>query len=409
MAELAEKTVQKLMKKPGRHAVGPRGLYLQITASPAREADDWPKSWIFRYQRGGKAKHMGLGAAGRNGIPLKTARERVMEARQLLSAGVDPVDKRKGERVAERLAGAKAVTFKHCAERYIAEHEGTWKSDIHRKQWTSTLDEYVYPIFGALPVGAVDTTLVTRALRAIWHAKPETASRVRGRVERILDWARVSGYREGDNPARWRGHLDKILPKKSKVKKVRHHPAMPYSDVPAFMAALRANGSISARALEYTILTAARTGDTIGGLWSEVDPQKALWTIPAARMKGALDVREDDHRVPLSACALRLLDGLHRESGYIFPGAKEGQPLSNMAMLNLLKGTHPDLTVHGFRSSFRDWAAEETDYPNHVVEMALAHEIEDEVEAAYRRGDLLDKRRALMDDWAMFCASAVPS
>jgi integrase len=397
------------MKKPGRHAVGPRGLYLQITASPTREPEDWPKSWIFRYQRGGTSRHMGLGAAGRNGIPLKTARERVLVARQLLSAGIDPVVKRQEDRTADKLEEAKAVTFKHCAERYIAEHQGTWKNPVHRKQWASTLEDYVYPVFGALPVAAVDTGLVTKALRAIWHDKTETASRVRGRIESILDWAKVSGYRNGDNPARWRGHLDKILPKKSKVKRVRHHPAMPYKDVPAYMVALRSNGSISARALEYTILPAVRTGDTIGGKWSEFDQEQAVWTIPAARMKGELDVREDDHRVPLSSPALDLLTNLDRPNGFIFPGANEGKPLSNMAMLNLLKGTHPDLTVHGFRSSFRDWAAEETDYPNHVVEMALAHEIGDEVEAAYRRGELLEKRRKLMADWAAFCASAVTS
>ena len=279
MAELAEKAVAKLMKKPGRHLVGPRGVYLQITASPTREPEDWPKSWIFRYQRGGTSRHMGLGAAGRNGIPLKTARERAAEARQLLSAGIDPVAKRQEDRTADKLEQAKAVTFKHCAERYIAEHQGTWKNPVHRKQWASTLDDYVYPVFGALPVAAVDTGLVVKALRAIWHDKTETASRVRGRIESILDWAKVSGYRGGDNPARWRGHLDKILPKKSKVKRVRHHPAMPYKDVPAYMVALRGNGSISARALEYTILTAVRTGDTIGGKWSEFDQEQAVWTI----------------------------------------------------------------------------------------------------------------------------------
>ncbi|MEY9157324.1 tyrosine-type recombinase/integrase [Bradyrhizobium japonicum] len=407
MAELPEKTVQKLMKAPGRHMVGPRGLYLQITAYPDREPDDWAKSWIFRYQRNGRSRHMGLGAAGRNGIPLKTARERVGEARQLLSAGIDPVDQREAERLAERLEKAKSVTFKYCAERYIAEHQTTWKNPIHRKQWATTLEEYAYPTIGALPVGAVDTGLVTKILRTIWSTKPETASRLRGRIERILDWARVSGYREGDNPARWRGHLDKILPKKSKVKRVKHHAAMPYAEVPAYMAALRANDSISARALEFTILTAVRTGDTIGGRWAEVEAEKKLWTIPADRLKGQLDVRQDDHRVPLSEQAWAILDGLHQENDFLFPGAVEKKPLSNMAMLSLLKTTHADLTVHGFRSSFRDWAAEETDYPNHVVEMALAHEIGDEVEAAYRRGDLLDKRRKLMEDWAAFCGLAV--
>lgn len=417
MAELPEKTVQKLMKEPGRHMVGPRGLYLQITAYPDREADDWAKSWIFRYQRNGRSRHMGLGAAGKNGIPLKTARERLGEARQLLSAGVDPVDQREAERAAERLEKAKSVTFKSCAQSYISQHQGTWKNPIHRKQWTTTLEEYVYPTIGSLPVGAVDTALIVKTLQqpiaiddekvSFWTARPETASRVRGRIERILDWARVSGYRDGDNPARWRGHLDHILPKKSKVKRVKHHAAMPYSELPAYMATLRANNSISARALEFTILTAVRTGDTIGGRWAEVEAEKRLWTIPAERLKGALDVRQDDHRVPLSPAAWNILEGLHQENDFLFPGAVEKKPLSNMAMLNLLKSTHADLTVHGFRSTFRDWAAEETDYPNHVVEMALAHEIGDEVEAAYRRGDLLDKRRKLMEDWAAFCEGAI--
>ncbi|MBR1199336.1 integrase arm-type DNA-binding domain-containing protein [Bradyrhizobium sp. AUGA SZCCT0158] len=404
MAELTEKAVQKLMKKPGRHAVGPRGLYLQITASPAREWKDWPKSWIFRYQRGGTSRHMGLGAAGRNGIPLKTARDRVIEARQLLSAGIDPVKQRETERAAAKIDRAKAVTFKHCAESYIAHHQATWKNPVHRKQWSSTLETYVYNSFGSLPVSAVDTAMVIKALDPIWTAKPETAGRVRGRIERILDWAKVSGFRAGENPARWRGHLSEKFAKKRKLRKVKHHPAMPYAALPTYMVALRSKESISARALEFTILTAVRTGDTIGGLWSEVDQDKKLWTISAERLKGQVDVREDDHRVPLTEPALKVLNALHRESDFLFPGAKENKPLSNMAMLNLLKGSHPEFTVHGFRSTFRDWAAEETDFPNHVVEMALAHEIGNEVEAAYRRGELLDKRRKLMEYWAAFCA-----
>ena len=291
---------------------------------------------------------------------------------------------------------AKQVTFKEACERYVAAHGAAWTNAMHRAQWNSTLAS-AYPVLGNLPVTAIDTPLVLKVLEPMWKATPETASRLRGRIERVLAWATTRGFRSGDNPARWHGHLDQLLAKRSKVRAVKHHPALPFDELPAFMAELRKREGISARGLEFTILTAARTGEVIGATWSEIDFATKTWTIPGQRMKAG-----KPHRVPLSDRAVAILDALPHEDGneFVFIGGKAKAPLSNMAMLELMKGMRPGYVPHGFRSTFRDWAAERTNYPNHIVEKALAHTVADKVEAAYRRGDLFEKRRKLMDAWA---------
>ncbi|MBC7103815.1 MAG: integrase arm-type DNA-binding domain-containing protein [Parvibaculum sp.] len=379
------------LTKPGRYGDG-GGLWLQVAAGGSR-------SWLFRFMRDGKAREMGLGALMT--VTLAEAREKARECRKALSEGLDPIEARDGIRKAAAVDAARAVTFREAAERYIEAHRPGWKNAKHADQWGSTLEAYVYPTIGALPVAAVDVALVLKCIEPIWSTKPETAGRVRGRIESVLDWAAARGYRTGDNPARWRGHLDKLLPPKSKVAKVKHHAAMPYADVPAFMAELRDRSDNSSRCLEFAVLTASRTGEAIGARLEEIDLSAKVWTIPAERMKGGRE-----HRAPLSDRALEIVRSMPREGDFVFPGAKAGQPLSNMALLMTLRRMgHEDLTAHGFRSSFRDWAAEQTAFPNEVAEMALAHAVGDKVEAAYRRGDLLAKRRQLMDAWAKFCSS----
>jgi integrase len=382
------------LTRAGRYAVGD-GAYLQIS--------QWgTKAWIFRYQRDGRQRHMGLGPASL--ITLAEARERAREARRALLDGADPLTAKRERRAQARLQAAKGVTFKQAAERMMASHGAAWRNPKHRQQWKNTLSTYVYPHFGELSVAAVDTGLVLKVLELIWTAKPETAGRVRGRIESVLDWAKARGYREGENPARWRGHLDKLLPNRRKVRRVRNDPAMPSAQLPAFMAELRGRSCVSARALEFAILTAARTGEVIGARWPEIDLQAGVWTVPATRMKAG-----KEHRVPLSARAVELLSALPHEGEFVFMGGRAGKPLSNMAMLELMRGMKPGpgYVPHGFRSTFRDWAAECTSHPSEVVEMALAHAIESKVEAAYRRGDLFEKRRQLLDDWARYCG-AVP-
>jgi len=295
------------------------------------------------------------------------------------------------------------MTFKDCAERHIAAHKAAWRNNKHAAQWPGTLITYVHPSFGSLAVQTVDVGLVVKVLEPIWTEKPETASRVRGRIEAILDWATARGYRQGENPARWRGHIENLLPKKSKVRRVEHHAALPYPETAAFMVELRQQDGVAARALEFAILTAARTGEVIGGRWDEIDFAERLWTVPAERMKAG-----KEHRVPLSDAAMTILQTLRdtREGDFIFPGNWAGRPISNMAMLMLLRRMgRSDLTAHGFRSSFRDWAAECTTFPAEVAEMALAHVVGDKVEAAYRRGDLFQKRREIMDAWSKSCAT----
>jgi integrase len=358
-------------------------LYLQVDAGGNR-------SWIFRYGAQGRHHH-GLGPL--HTVSLAEAREKARECRKLLLDGHDPIAESRTRRAAARIAAAKAVTFAAAAETYITKHHAAWKNPKNRQQWRNTLATYAYPVLGKLPVAAIDTGLVLRVLEPIWHTKSETASRVRMRLERVLSWAAVHGYRPGDNPARWRGHLDHLLPAQGKIAPVRHHGALPYADVPAFLVELRQRDGLAAAALEFLILTAARTGEVLGATWGELDSEQRTWMIPARRMKSGRE-----HRVPLSDRAVELLRELPREGQRPFA-------LSNMALLQLLKRMNrPGITAHGFRSSFRDWAAERTNYPNHVVEMALAHAVGDKVEAAYRRGDLFQKRRALMRAWSAFCA-----
>ena len=383
-------------KKPGMHPDG-GGLYLQVTGTGA-------KSWIYRYMLGGKARHMGLGPL--NAVSLAEARVRATEARKLCVAGVDPISARKAEITQANLESGRAISFKIAAEKYIEAHQPGWRNAKHAAQWASTLETYAYPILGNLPVQGIDVALVMRVLEPIWTKRTETASRVRGRIESILDWATARGYRLGDNPARWRGHLENLLPPRSKVQKVKHHPALPWEEIGTFIATLHEREGLAPLALEFTILTAARTGEVIGTRGKEIDLGKKEWLIPAERIKGG-----KEHRVPLTARAVAIIeemtDGAELgEEDFVFPGGRKGKPLSNMAMLALLKRMkRGDLTVHGFRSTFRDWAAERTNYPREVAEMALAHVVGDKVEAAYRRGDLFEKRRRLMDEWARFCGT----
>jgi integrase len=320
--------------------------------------------------------------------------------------GIDPIEVRRAEREQKKLDAAKSMTFDACAAAYIDAHKAGWKNAKHRDQWPNTLNSYAGPVFGSLPVQAVDVGLVMKALEPIWQTKSETASRLRGRIEAVLDWATVRGYRKGDNPARWRGHLDKLLPTRSKVQRVEHHPALPYDELANFVAMLRGQEGIASRALEFLILTATRTGEVIGGRWGEIDLGEKIWVVPAERMKAGRE-----HRIPLSAAAVAILEQMRevREGDFVFPGGKRGKPLSNMAMLAVLKRMdRGDLTNHGFRSSFRDWAAERTNFPREVAEMALAHTVGDKVEAAYRRGDLFQKRRQMMEAWAKFCGTTRP-
>jgi len=381
----------KTEKKRGLHADG-GGLYLQISSFQT-------KSWVFRFSRNKRSRDMGLGPYP--DISLSRAREEAQRCRESLREGLDPIEERKSKRITLFTETAKIVTFRECAEKYINIHSVAWSNVKHVKQWTSSLETYAFPFIGDLSVMEVDISLILKILEPIWHTKPETASRIRGRIESILDWAAARKYREGENPARWKGSLDKLLPSRSKVRKVKHHAALPYDDIAEFIAALRKQSSISAMGLELLILTACRTGEIIKARWDEFDFDKQLWTIPEERMKSGRE-----HRVPLSLDTLEVLKKLNEVSteGFILPGQRPNSSLSNMAFLQLLKRMkRPDLTGHGFRSSFKDWSAECTQYPNEVSEMALAHTVGSKVEAAYRRGDLFEKRRRLMDDWASFC------
>jgi integrase len=379
--------------KPGRHADG-GGLHLLVKESGSR-------SWVYRFMLKGKSRDIGLGAAGPGGISLSAARDLATALRLQVKAGIDPLTQREHE-AAEVLATTQAakvagITFRAAAETYIATNKDSWRNAKHRQQWENTLATYAYPVIGDMPVAEVETSHVLKILEPIWREKAETASRLRGRIEIVLDSAKARGYRQGENPARWRGHLAQILPARTKLSR-GHHKAMAYAAIPAFMEALRKRKAVAALALEFTILTAARTGEVMGAKWGEVDLAKAVWTIPAERMKAG-----KEHRIPLSPRAVEILLQTEQLGGaYLFPGTKGGK-LSSMAMAMLLRRMKIDVTVHGFRSAFRDWAAECTDHSHEVAEMALAHTISNAVERAYRRGDLFDKRRQLMAEWEAFC------
>jgi integrase len=379
------------LKSPGRYGDG-QGLCLQITPSGA-------KSWLLRFERNGRERWMGLGPL--HTVSLKDARERARKARQQLLDGVDPIEARRSERTKAALETTKAVTFQEAGTAYFDAHQAKWRNAKHRNQFISTLKEYVFPKIGKLAVADIDIGSVLSVLEPIWHTKTETASRVRSRIEAILDWATVRKLRDGDNPARWKGNLQHVLPPRARLAKPAHHAALPYTEIPAFTALLRKREGVAARALEFIILTAARTGEVVGAQWDEIDLTTRTWVVPGNRMKAGRE-----HRVALSDEAVEILKALPREKNnpYVFIGPRAGG-LSNMAMAAVLRRMDRlDITVHGFRSTFRDWAAESTAFPNHVVEMALAHTVGNKVEAAYRRGDLLVKRQRLAADWAKFCS-----
>lgn len=398
MARIRVLTALKIKQnlKPGMYADG-LGLYLKVRPGSS-------KSWIFRYRIGGKLRDMGLGPF--HTVSLAEAREKAEVCRAIRLKGLDPLEERLKEQQAKTIAAAEAITFEKCAENYIDSHKASWKNSKHADQWTATLQTYVYPVFKDRPVSAIDDALVLKVLQPIWKDKTETASRIRGRIERILDWARVMKYRAGDNPARWKGHLDHLLAKRSRVATVVHHAALPIDETPNFIHILRQEETVVASAFEFCILNATRTSETLGMRWSEYDEQAQLWMVPAARMKAGRD-----HRIPLAQRSQLILAKMreNRTGDFVFPGGVKERPLSTMAFLMLLRRlTRTDITAHGFRSTFRDWAAERTDFTNEVVEMALAHTISNKVEAAYRRGDLFDKRRQLAEAWAAFCAGAAP-
>jgi integrase len=453
----------KSLKDPGYYADG-GNLYLQVTkaAQPAQDdgssrartsharararltavipatqhdpslgattkAPTPTKSWVFRFTLAGRTRDMGLGKYPV--VSLEKARELAARCRQQVAEGIDPIEARKGR---QRQAAGRVMTFRECAAAYVKAHEASWVNAKHRAQWRSTLGlpredgsepkgnypkaacPSVIAIIGARAVSEIDTADVMSCLQPLWDARLyETCSRVRGRIEKILDWAKVSGYRSGENPARWRGHLDQLLPSKRKVRSVKHHPAVPWKDIPAFMTQLRARDSVAARALEFGILTATRSQEFRRARWPEIDTEgpEPLWTVPGGRqgrMKRKSKDEAKDHRVPLSKAAVALLEAVPRVGDYVFPGQRKGDAISDTSIRDVLRDlgyAHDDATIHGFRSSFRDWAAEKTNFQNHVAEAALAHEIGDDVEAAYRRGELLAKRRQLMEAWAGYCAS----
>jgi len=346
---------------------------------------------------------MGLG--GYPDVPLAEARDAARRARALIREGDDPVEQAKAAKSALKAETSKAMTFRQACQAFVASHEAGWRNAKHRAQWTSTLERYAHPVIGDLSVAHVEMPHVMKVLDPIWREKTETASRVRGRIEQVLDWAAVRGLREGQNPARWKGLLDKVLPKPGKVSKSVHHRALPYQDIPAFMRRLRIQGGVGASALHFAILTAARSGEVRGACWSEIDLPQAIWIVPADRMKAGRE-----HRVPLSAAALELLAAQPRIAGsdLIFPAPRGGK-LSDMTLSAVLRRMEVNAVPHGFRSTFRDWVAECTNHSNEVAEMALAHAVGSTVEAAYRRGDLFEKRRRLAEDWSRFCENAVPS
>lgn len=386
--------------KTGMHADG-NGLYLSVKPSGSR-------SWVFRFQMNKRRQEMGLGSLST--LSAVEARVQAAHLKAQIAAGVNPLKHR--EDVATALAEAKkaetqamireAATFKKAAELYIADQEASWANAKHRQQWTNTLSTYVYPTIGGLPVDEITPEHILDILRPIWSTKPETAGRVRMRIEAVLNSAKLRGWRRGENPAVWRGGLEAALPRISKVKRVRHHPAMPWPETPKFMQALREKEGFGARALEFCILTTVRSGSIRKATWDQIDFDNAIWVIPADNMKG-----KREHRVPLSKAAIDLLHKLPRIEGcdWLFPGTRL-QALSDMSLSAVLKRMgFSQYTVHGFRSTFRDWAAEETHHSSEVVEMAMAHTVANKVEAAYRRGDLFQKRRALMDDWDGFLAA----
>jgi integrase len=381
----------KAVAKPGFHGDG-GGLYLSIVGKS--------RTWMFRYKRHGKGHWMGLGPASL--ISLAAARDAAIDARRQLRQGIDPIEQRRAAKAQAAAEAAPVKTFESVADEYIAAHKAGWKNEKHGKQWRATLEAYAFPLFGQNPVDGITVDDVLEALRPIWEAKPETASRLRGRIENVLDYAKTRGWRAGENPARWKGHLDHLLPARAKIARVVHHAALPWAELPAVMCKLADAGGTSALCLGFTILTAARSGEARGARWNEIDLAAKVWAIPPERMKAG-----QEHRVPLSDAALAILKAVaplkSAPDGLVFPGGRKGKPLSDVAVSKALAAVAEGATVHGMRSSFRDWAAENTSYPREVAEAALAHTNRDKVEAAYRRSDLFDQRARLMMQWAAYC------
>jgi integrase len=393
---LTAKKVERT-KKPGRYRDGDvRGLLLQISESGA-------KSWVLRYERHGREHMMGLGSA--KDFKLKEARERARAARQLLADGVDPLAAKQANRQAAKLAEARKLTFREAAERYFNQHESKWRSASHRDEFLRSLEAYAYPVIGGMDVAAIDTPDILRAVEPHWTMKTTTADRVRNRIEAVLDWCVVRGHRPpGTNPARWKGHLDQVLPHRRQLQPVAHHAAMDFRHLPRFMNELRRSGGIAPKALQFLILTAARSGEVVGAQWNEINFDDKTWTVPGSRMKGGRP-----HNVPLSPAAIDLLRALPREAGspFVFIGHRPGSALSKMAMTETMTrlGQRGQTTIHGFRSSFSNWAHEQTAHSAHTIEISLAHRVGTETERAYRRTDMIAKRRQLMEAWSKFCLS----
>lgn len=367
--------------KPGKYSDG-GNLYLIVSPSGSRK-------WVLRFTWRGRAKEMGLGSA--SSVPLVDAREKAASARRKIAQGLNPIDERKRD--------GGVPTFGEMADEVREALSAGFRNEKHKAQWKSTLETYAAPL-RAMPVDGIATDDVLSVLKGIWTTKPETASRLRGRIEKVLDAAKAKGFREGENPARWRGHLDHLLPKQSKLER-GHHAAMPYEEVASFIGKLRTRQATAALALEFCILTAARSGEVLGARWSEIDLERNVWTVPANRMKAGRE-----HRVPLSGPAIAILSKMSelRTSEFVFPGQSRHGPLSNMSLEMILRRMKiNNATVHGFRSSFRDWAGNITNFPRKVVETALAHVIGNKAEQAYRRSDALEKRRGVMEAWANFC------
>ena len=379
------------IKEDGVHWVAP-SLYLQV------RTDQGTRSWLFRYSRNNTNQWMGLGSTEEK--PFTEARDEAAMLRVLVKRGEDPIaQKREVEAKRQIETAPKAPTFDECAKNYIASHESGWKNDKHIAQWKSTLKSYCGPAIGKLRVDVITVDDVLKVLKPIWVAKPETASRLRGRIEKVLGWATAMKYRTGENPAAWTGALEHLLPATSSIQKVEHHKAVPYTEVPLVMADLSKSEGVGAKALMFTILTASRTGETLGARPEEFDFANKVWTVPAERMKAGRE-----HRVPLSDAAIAIVKSLIQPGEkYVFHN-EYGRQLSNMTMLKALRAVRDDApTVHGFRSSFRDWAAEQTDAPREVVEACLAHAVGDAAELAYKRSDFLEKRRAVLDAWRSYC------
>jgi integrase len=387
---LTVKAVERI-REAGRY-LDADGLYLQVS-------DTGAKSWLLRYALNKRERWMGLGSC--KNFTLDEARERARRQRQLLTDGKDPLDEKRAARAAQAATAAAALaagkTFAEVTDDYFRFHSPSWSNLKHAKQFLSSLRRYAFPTPGKLPVAAIDNTMIIETLRPIWNKdKASTASRVRGRIERVLDYAKVNKFREGDNPAAWANNLEHAFPS---LVKVEHHAALPYVEMYEFMSALRSQDSVVARALEFTVLTASRSGEVRGAVWSEIDTDARTWTIPKERMKS-----DREHRVPLSNRAVEILQGLPRDGDHLFIGVLTKSAMGMNAMASLLKDMRPGATVHGFRSSFRDWCADCSNYPNDVIEMCLAHAVGSGTEKAYKRTDLFARRVRLMEDWSKYCA-----